>query len=322
MIQHHQNADKLLKVTRILTLLAAAILSGCQTDASPSLPTPTTDSRPLVAATNGALSDMARSLIGDVADVFCPDSKALTNENFEADQLIRLQQSEIIFTNGPGANDAQWLDLISLQNDQIHATTNDQFELNDFIQVQDYRTVHSHGDQGEHSHPWMVPHCWLSPRLAIAQSVSMGDRLVKLFPQHHDLIRKNQALLQSQLEDVITLAQATAKQIEAETITVIASDPRLLFFTRALNQTDNYFLWFDLPNAVKASAELRERLPKGKVLMLWAEAPGELVAATAELKGVLNVVIERLDDDQPGQYLSLMRKNFAAVKSAIEGATD
>lgn len=302
------------------------VLAGCSGTVSHDKPSPPKPNQPLLAATNGALADMTRFIAGDTAEVVCPHTQSSFDHELAAampptEIVLRLQQAKIVFTNGPGADDAPWLNLVSLQSDRVHATTSDEFEISDFIQVQDFAMVHSHGDQGEHSHPWLVPHCWMNPQLAAAQSVSIRNRLILEFPQHQEVFRTNQSALAKELEELHQLSQEVGQLLQARRCTTIASDPRLLFFTRALNQPDHYFLWFDLPPSPQAANALKQATQTDNTMILWAQPPGQLAPALSKNDAVVNVVIDRIETDQPQGYLQRMRDNFQAVKNAVTGAT-
>lgn len=312
----------------IIVAIAVTTTVGCYSN--PPAPGLVEDqgTRPVVATTNGPLADMVRSIAGDFLEVVCPYVEESPNQ-FGTDQgvsggipaqaVLSMQRADIVFTNGPGADDAAWLNLISLQDDRVHATTSDEFEISDFIQVQDYRTVHSHGDQGEHSHPWLVPHCWLHPELASAQSISILNRLIQNYPNQENTFRKNHAVLANQLRKLNELAVEVGTILKSKGVPVIASDPRLLFFTRALNQQDNYLLWFDLPTSSQMAKILKSRLPDGNGIVLWAQRPAQSQVTTDGSLGIHHVVIDRIELDQRDGYLSAMRKNFESVKNAVEG---
>jgi len=286
---------------------------------------PTPNEGVTIGATNAALASMTKAIVGDFAQVIRPRVQTDGKQGLDTEEVIRLQATDLVFTNGPGANDAAWLDLISLDPARVHATTSDEFELADFIQIEDYQTVHSHGDEGEHSHPWLVPYCWLNPRLAQAQSVSILNRLVREFPEQEDDFRERHRAQVDELNVVASLAEEVAELLESNNIRVIASDPRLLFFTRALKLEDKYLLWFDLPDASAAIADLRKRLPsdQGKSVLLWSQDAGSLKEKIGEAINVDMVRISLLEEaDVEGGYVVALRNNFETVKAIVEGMND
>jgi len=316
----------------VFVSLLALPLSGCSENQSRQQRTndgsESAESKPIIAATNLALESMTKAIVGDFGEVIRPQVQPDPESGLNMDEVIRMQRAAVVFTNGPGANDAPWLNLISLNESRVHATTKDEFELSDFIQVRDFYTVHSHGDEGEHSHPWLVPHCWLNPRLAKAQSLSLLNRLIKSFPDQEALFRTNQKELIEELGEVEALAMEVAKLLGAGNLTVISSDPRLLFFTRSLKLEDNYFLWFDLPEPSVALKAIQQRKPdKGDTLLLWAGKGGSLKDHLKTSAGITMAtvnLIEAVGDetDSATNYISKLSQNYQTIKMAVEGMND
>lgn len=278
---------------------------------------------PVLAATNVALKNMTKAIVGDYAEVIRPDVQTGSGTGLDTKEVLRLQAADLVVTNGPGANDAAWLDLVSLDASRIHATTGDEFALSDFIQVQDYRTVHSHGDQGEHSHPWLVPHCWLSPRLARAQSLSLLNRLIQEFPEQESVLHERYRALDKQLKELEALAEEMVVLLQANNINVIASDPRLLFFTRSLEMEDEYFLWFELPKASAAVAQLQKRVSGNeKSLLLWAQDAGSLSDELAQATGVAMTRVDLIERDVSANYVEALRGNYESIRTVVGELTD
>ena len=309
----------------MLALLAAGCSTKEKTDRASGNTNASTKSKPIIAATNLALQSMAKAIVGDFADVIRPRVQLDPKGGLNMEEVIRMQAAAVVLTNGPGADDAAWLDLISLNESRVCATTSDEFELSDFIQVEDYRTVHSHGDEGEHSHPWLVPHCWLSPRLAAAQSLSVCSRLIEAFPEREDAFVANHQSLREALGWVEGLAGEVAALIESERLVVIASDPRLLFFTRSLKLADNYFLWFEPPEASRAIAELELRKfedPK-KILLLVPPVAKQLAEELSESSGIATATVSLIEEAEEGtnplEYIKKLRANYDTLKATIEG---
>jgi zinc transport system substrate-binding protein len=238
-----------------------------------------------------------------------------------------LQSAAVVLTNGPGADDAAWLSLISINQSRLCETTSAEFELSDFIQVQDYRTVHSHGDEGEHSHPWLVPQCWLNPRLATAQSVAILNRLVAMFPEQETAFTANHRSLREELEAVEELAGDVATLIKSRNLTVIASDPRLLFFTRSLSLEDNYFLWFEPPETSAAIAELEKRKPEsgGHLLLLCPPAASSLVEGLSQSLGIETATVSLIQSSAEGKdadtFVKELRRNYQTLQDIVQGMT-
>ena len=76
------------------------------------------------------------------------------------DEIANIQKADLIITNGPGIDYANWLIKVTLPDSKICATS-EALSLQDFIKVKGVDIVHSHGPEGEHSHPFMVAYSWL-----------------------------------------------------------------------------------------------------------------------------------------------------------------
>ena len=316
-------------------LLMASLVLGCSTKEAAYKDTGDADgsseSKPIIAATNFALQSMARAIVGDFADVVRPRVQLDPKGGLDVEEVIRIQKATVVLTNGPGADDAAWLNLISLNESRVCATTSEEFELSDFIQVEDYRTVHSHGDEGEHSHPWLVPQCWLNPRLAAAQSLAVRNRLIKAFPDQEADFTANHQSLQEALGWVEGLAGEVAELIEAKRIVVIASDPRLLFFTRSLKTEDNYFLWFEPPEPFKAIAEFEQRKTEDqkRVLLLCPSSAKPLAEELSESLGIAAATVSLIEESEESEgatnplgYVKKLRANYDTLKTVVEGMED
>ena len=123
----------------VFALMLVLALGGCSTDETTQQGRKNadqlTESKPVIAATNVALESMAKASVGDFADVIRPQVQADPEGGLDMDEVIRMQTAAVVLTNGPGADDAAWLNLISLDQSRVCATTSEEFELNDFIPV-------------------------------------------------------------------------------------------------------------------------------------------------------------------------------------------
>ena len=210
---------------------------------------------------------------------------------------------------------------MTIEQDKIFETTTNSFELSDFIQVAEHQVVHSHGDEGEHSHPWMVPHCWLDPRLVLLQAEAVRDDLSRRYPEHEKTFRENYAqALELPLTALIQDNEQLARRLEATKERWILSDPRLKFFARCLGVDAEHLLWFDLPEPALAEEELREKIDQkkatGEVLLLWAQDGGPLKDTLDPL--ARSIELDLIEQPLPGQtFLQRLRANFDVVAEAV-----
>lgn len=268
-----------------LCVLCVLMMVGCDDASSGTSPSSnasesgfeTSTETKTIATTNYALKEITAIIAGDGFEVWQPTFEGAVPTR---EQLKQLQRSDVVFTNGPGADFAPWLALVSLDANKICETTTHSFELSDFIQVAEHQIVHSHGDEGTHSHPWMVPHCWLDPRLVLLQGEVVRDRLIAIYPDAQQTFRENfDAHLKAPLSAMIESNQKLAETIKGRAGQWVTSDPRLKFFTKSLGVIDTHLLWFELPAPSAALKQIKEKMPTEnaaeKVWLLWAQDGGK-----------------------------------------------
>lgn len=232
-----------------------------------------------IAASSYPLLAMAQSIAGEGYEVWMPSQ---ADKIPSAEEIRRLQSSDVLLTNGPGAAYATWLPMVTFDRKKIFETTKDSFELSDYIRVEEHQIVHSHSGEGEHSHVWMVPHCWLNPRLALLQGEEVCDKLSVLYPEDGDSFQENYKLLESSLQEAVEDAVACQKLLNANNVSLVLSDPRLKHLARAVESDTDYLLWFEPEEIQKAKQQLQEMTAQkeqgqktdGHHLLLWARSPG------------------------------------------------
>ena len=84
----------------------------------------------------------------------------------DRDVIQRMQSSDLVVANGIGAQYASWLDTVSIPESRLCNSATKGLAIREYVQVDDIRLVHSHGPEGEHSHPMMISQSWLDPAIA------------------------------------------------------------------------------------------------------------------------------------------------------------
>lgn len=268
-------------------LSVAVLLAGCQKQAgAPSAGVevdtpPATDlcctSWPLLSiASTLAGSDLQTRLLAP-PDGFSPVNRLTW---FPDDDLLGcLADARLIVDSGPGAPYAGWVAMTSLAEDRLcNATRN--FRLNEFLPIEDWKTTHSHGPEGEHSHDYLVPYCWLQPELAIRMVREVSGRMKEAWPDLAGAIDGRTAGLIERLEKV----QAGWRSIPGlEQAPVLLASPDLLFLARGLGRELPYRLWNDAPGAETWKARLDELAgepgwEQGGLVLFPGEVPASLAA--------------------------------------------
>jgi len=245
-----------------------------------------------------------------------------------SDQIRDLQKVDIVICNGPGAVFANWMDKVTIDENKLCKTTN-AIKLTEFVVVKDYQLVHSHGPEGEHSHSWVVPQSWLSPRIARKQANVCFKRLVEVYGQDSKLDNGFAELQKKfdELESVCeTLREANQKWV------VASSTPEIQYLTRELDWTDRYLQWTEprnLDQAEKELAAMRARVakdadaPKGEELFLWSGATmkelSELVDSQWSAATTVDLVDRPLlDSPNPDGYFERMADNLKRIGASLE----
>ena len=272
-----------------------------------------------IAATSYPLAAMAESIAGEAYEVWTP---ARADKVPTADEMRKLQSSDVLLINGPGTAYATWLPMVTLDKQKIFETTTNSFELADFIRVQEHQIVHSHGGEGEHSHAWMVPHCWLSPRLALLQAEAIRDKLCELYPEDADSFRANyDELIEVPLQEAVVGAAECKEAMKNMNASVVLSDPRLKHLAKAVDLDAESLLWFEPEEVEAAKEQLQELETDGKQWLLWARPPGP--TETELIKGLkwsqVDLIESRLAEKS---FAQRVKENFKRLSDGIEMATE
>jgi len=224
-----------------------------------------------------------------------------------------MQQSDIIFVNGTAAPFATWLPHVTLPDSKLCSTANDGLALTDMIAVEDIRIVHSHGPEGEHSHPTMVAYTWLDPAMAAKQVGIMANRLSDTYSNLKSSI--DQAAQELTKELLALSASLGELQTQSENAASVLTDsPDLKFLTRALGLNDVHLNWQEPPSVSEAETQLKAKLlsaePRPEFMLFTSEPPAELRSAVESSNlGVIVVnpiASQPLDDD----YFGIMSKTL------------
>jgi zinc transport system substrate-binding protein len=270
------------------------------------------------------LQFLAEQIAGDEIDVECvvpPDADG-SQWRPGREEISHLQAAKMIVINGRGAEYANWLTMASIPDSRLCETATRGLSLKDYIAVDDIRIVHSHGPEGEHSHPTMVAYTWLDPVIAEKQARYITDELKREFPQSAERFEENFSTLKQQLAKL----SQSIESINGVGKTVVTTNPKLKFLTRAAKLEDVHFNWTPATSAEEiksgwASLEKStEPVGSEKRIVLLTTFP--LSPAQAEAAAGANAITVELDSlDQPpetGDYLTAMAENIERLTNAIE----
>ncbi len=246
-----------------------------------------------------------------------------------ADQIRDLQKVDLIVCNGPGAVFATWIDKVTIDESKLCNTT-DAIKQTEFVLVKDYQLVHSHGPEGEHSHTWVVPQSWLSPRIARKQAKFCYQRLTKLYGQSPEL-DNGFAELQKNFDSLEALHEKIRNQ--APKLVVASSTPDVQYLTRSFDWEDRYLQWTDSRDVAQAREELKqmhERILKAdataapnETLFLWSGRQIDELAGFVDSQWPRSAKLDLVDSPQgksldPEDYFQRMTQNLRLLESALE----
>ena len=308
------------RLATLFALFCSLAVVGCGTPSAnvSSQPTERALSK-RVTAVSYPLSFFVDRLVGESIDVISvtpPDGK-LDAWRPSREQILSMQDSDVIFVNGSAAPYAAWLPHVTLPESRICQTANDGLKLSDMIAVKDIRIVHSHGPEGEHSHPTMVAYPWLDPAIASKQVAVVSERLSKIYPDLKRSIEASQNQLTQELAELSS--QLDELNVEATTsASVLTDSPDLKFLTRAVGVEDIHLNWAKQPSAEEAKTQLEAKLsalaPR-PTIMLFTRTPSPELRKVVESFDLKIVVLDTMAyAPNSHDYLSVMRDNINQLK--------
>jgi zinc transport system substrate-binding protein len=263
------------------------------------------------------LAYFAERLAGDGAEVVFPAPKDVDPAHWKpSDEILReYQNADLVLLSGP--HYASWTSKASLPPKQIVDTTAE-FPPGSLVKSE-HGVVHSHGDEGEHSHAAYALHTWLDPKLAQSQAESVRDAVEKLLPQEKEAIDRRYAELQSDLSD---LAERLAKVKQATAgMPLIASHPVYDYLAHAAEWDLHSLHWepHEMPGEKEWGKLDAIREQTAAHWMLWEDEPIESIRKALEERKVQWIVVRPLGNrPAEGDFLSVMQANYDGLTTMAE----
>jgi zinc transport system substrate-binding protein len=304
-------------------LLIVSCFTGCESSTSSRQPPETSKRSKQVSAVGYPLAFFARQLVDDSIDVqaIVPNGGPLDSWRPSREQILSMQQSDVIFVNGSAAPFAVWLPHVTLPESRICTTANDGLKLADLISVNDIRIVHSHGPEGEHSHPTMVAYTWLDPEMAARQVTVMARRLVGAYPDLKNSIGQAEAQLIAELKELSQLLPKV-KTTGSTKLNVLTFSPDLKFLTRAAGLNDVHLDIRKLTSKDEAEEQIKTKLamltPRPEFL-LCDRQPAPEIRSAAEALDLQIIKLNRVAvQPTDGDYFSMMRENISQLNRIFD----
>ena len=316
------------RVLHIFALLGVFVIAvGCN-ESKPAIANKTVKSpSKRVFAVSYPLQFLTQKIAGNEIEVLVPFTSNDHPCSFRPprEMISQMQAADLIIANGTGATYAKWLDTVSLPDSKVVNTASRGLALKEYIAVENASIVHSHGPEGEHSHPVMASRTWLDPALAKKQAAYIEKQLAKIYPGQAGKFAANLKSLTEEL-DRLTEKLQNAKTLEAPIVMSMGSEFK--FLSRAAGVTDQTVVGFEAENSTIPTLEilkqgLEKQLAKldpkpGSVLIEESVSLEKELAKTIMSFGLSPVVLDPLDH-QPasGDYLTAMERNIANLSTAI-----
>lgn len=332
LLRFRQRSTFLLKSIVVIWLV---VLFGCESASDnptgrSANPDTQQSEKPKFFAVSYPLEWITQQIVGDFANVECPAALTDTPDRWRPDRatLAAIQTADLVISNGTAAPYANWLQTSSLPSARTIEAASKGLSLSDFISVEDIQIVHSHGPEGEHSHPTMVSRTWLSPNVLGKQAGFIKQQLSKRYPDQTETFARNLATLNEKL-----LAMSNDFEIadSEPSITCLSASPEMKFLTRFAQIEDNHFNWTSRTTPEQATTDFNKRIRQLKIARQASDStslrsPSAILIPTGlkTLAGQLDatlaaqnyhpVFIDLLDRNIETQdLLSRLRSNLAAI---------
>lgn len=286
--------------------------------------------KPLIVATAFAEYDFSRQIAGDKAEVIMllsPGEESHTYEPTPGD-ILKIKECDI-FIYGGGESD-KWADSIlsSVDSDMHIIKMMDTVELYEESTVEGMKTDHNHLDHGhEHSEEY-DEHVWTSPLNAITICEAVCEALCEADGSNAEYYKDNLKKYTDEIKKLDSEIYAFTENAHNNCI-VIGDRFPLRYFTERYSLS--YYAAFPgcsaqveanpvtvsfLSNKVKNEeipVVFKVDLSKGEI----AEAISDMTGAKVETLYSCHVI--SAEDFENGEtYISLMRRNFEALKKALQ----
>ena len=295
---------------RFAIYLALAVCVGCDSapegQGGPNEKTlGQSDGKPKIFAVGYPLAWVTSQIVGDFAVVECPAANSEFPDRWRPDRatLAKMQVADLIISNGSAAPYAKWLQTSSLPSERLIEAATRGLSLSDFISVEDIQIVHSHGPEGEHSHPTMVSRTWLGPKVLAKQAAFIEQQLSKRFPDQATAFGENLSALNIELDSVSGDLQPSETDA---TISVLSATPEMKFLTRFTQFEDRHFNWTPDTTRQQAIADFEKRRRERKVGSKNGDTADRPAVPVVIFPNRLKDLAQQIDD-------SLTSSNYRAV---------
>jgi zinc transport system substrate-binding protein len=266
---------------------------------------------------NYPLQYFAERIAGKHATVTFPAPEGVDPAFWAPDieTIGRYQQADLILMNG--ADYAKWAGKVSLPHSRL-VNTSRHFK-DQYLTATDTDTgTHSHGMEGEHSHPGVAFTTWLDFSLAARHASAIKDALVAKRPDFEKEIEKNHQALENDLlaldHKLKTIASATPER------PLLASHPVYQYLARRYSLNIKSVLWEpDTFPSEEQWMELRQiHANHPAKAMLWEDQPIQVTLDRLRSMGIESVVFDPCANTcESENFLSTMQRNVDNLETIL-----
>jgi zinc transport system substrate-binding protein len=299
----------------IFVLLTCLTLAGCeQPGQQPATDSTGTSNKFTVIASNYPLYFFASQIAAGASaeiEIKLPEMEGdPANWKPDSNAIAELQNADLVVLNGAGYE--SWLGWITLPEHRLLDTSTG---ITEQLIPMESDSVHQHGPAGEHSHKNKAFTVWLNPVLAIEQARSIHGALLRLAPQHAELLATNFESLAGSLSRLDQEQEAVFSQLGDRAI--LFSHPVYQYLQERYQINGRSVHWEagELP-ATRSWIELGEILTKHPAqLMLWEGAPLEETRSRLLDSGITSIPYHTASNrPESGDYLDLMDANMQRLR--------
>ena len=271
-----------------------------------------------IVATSYPIQWVTQKIVGSEYNVDFPAGSSDHPDRWRPDRktIPEIQSAELIVCNGIAAPYAKWMKTVSLPSAKVVESASKGMSLADFISVEDIQIVHTHGPEGEHSHPTMVSRTWLDPAMLIKQASYITKQLSKRSPDKAAQFRDNLIALTAELESI------TPELFSEQTPPVISATPELKFLTKAVGLVDLHCNWDEKTTLEQAQADLASRAEAESIKFILF--PQRLKTLADRLEPELRqrkltpIFIDMLDrEDTEQDLVTRLANNFEQLRATL-----
>lgn len=288
--------------------------------------------------------EFTKNITGDLADVETLIPPTVEPHDWEptAQDMAKITDADVLVYNGAGMEGwaGQVLDAAS-GSKLVAVEASKGIDLMEGAAEEEEEHAHEAGDHSEeaghdhedgehghdhdHDHGGLDPHVWLAPSLAVREVQNIEAALAAVAPEHADTFKANADAYIAKLNELDQEFKDMAKQVKRKDFITQHAAFGYLAKTYGLTQVPIAGLSPDQEPSASRMAEIVKFAEEHQVKTIFFETlvsssvADAIAKETGAKSAVLNPIEGLTDEDRSNNldYLSIMRQNLAALKTAL-----